>query len=177
MRKVIVLLLAMFFCQNLVDVQKHCKKVVQRIKSKNSKKKNTHTHTHTRAFWGVIIWSKVVSFSGPSLVLKKLGQLGPDNNTWNMYAHLYIYIHIYICVCVLKPLFYCAFLTSSVSSILKQANLHQLLAPQKAKLGPDNNSTAIYYWGQNHYMPKKLFWAISFWITSHYRTSVFVCPD
>ena len=33
-----------------------------------------------------------------------------------------------------------------------------------------------YYWGQNDYMPKKLFWAINFWIASHYRTSIFVCP-
>ena len=35
----------------------------------------------------------------------------------------------------------------------------------------------VYYWGQNDYMLKKLFWAINYWITSHYRTSVFVCPD
>ena len=42
---------------------------------------------------------------------------------------------------------------------------------------PYSRAFSTYYWGQNDYMPKKLFWAINFWIASHYRTSVFVCPD
>ena len=71
--------------------------------------------------------------SGPSWLQLKNGQLGPDNNTSNLRAQ------IFSKKCW-NPYCYSVFWQTM---FCKKANLAQIITPQKAKLGPDNNTTAF----------------------------------
>ena len=71
--------------------------------------------------------------SGPSLGLLKSGQLGPDNNP-------YTFAHYFFQKKVLKPYFFILFVDKQ--GFVKKTNLDQIITLKKAKLGPDNSSTA-----------------------------------
>ena len=95
------------------------------------------TNYKKMAFLEVIIWSSWKLLSGPSWLRLKKRQLGPDNNFQNFCAQFFfpkkraetpIFI-VFLAIGVLE----------------KKTNLDQIITSKRAKLGPDNNSTAYIY--------------------------------
>ena len=107
----------------LVDVhKKHCENRYFSTILKAKKEK---------PFWGVIIWAKQVLLSGSSWLQLLKWPTWPRSCARNFSSKQ-----------VLKPLFYSVFWQTVFG---KKANLAQIIIPQKAKLGPDNNTTAYIY--------------------------------
>ena len=75
--------------------------------------------------------------SGPSWLHLKNYQLGSDNNTSNLRAQFFFKNKK-----LLKP-YFIVFFWQTV--FCEKTNLAQIITPQKAKLGPDNNTTAYIY--------------------------------
>ena len=74
---------------------------------------------------GVIFWSKFGAC--------KNGQLGPDKNPWFFAHNIFFKINVLFLALLDKQCY------------KKKTNLDQVITPEKAKLGPDNNSTAYLF--------------------------------
>ena len=89
--------------------------------------------TKKRHFWKLLSGPSWKLLSGPSWLRLKKRQLGPDNNFQNFCAQFFSKKKGW------NPYFYSVFWQSV---FWKKTNLDQIITSKRAKLGPDNNSTA-----------------------------------
>ena len=89
-----------------------------------------------RHFWMLLSGPSWMLLSGPSWLRLKKCQLGPDNNIQNFCAQFFFQKKR-----AETPIFIVFFGNRCFG---KKANLDQIITSKRAKLGPDNNTTAIY---------------------------------